>query len=269
MHSLSIHNIGVNSAVATGKQNQVYYELVFILRNNEICAELLYSDFSTILSNANRMLQFAAEKVQCVYATVSSRLALRGAVCFELQFDEYGAADPQFSIPLRHLMDTAGAGPDFGTGVIRLACRSQCSISWQAKNLWEPAGNDADNPLANVQRALWRNHLGLIITNDPLNQGACLASEIPVVDKQACESKINRAFGDTGRISLQDLIRQHSSQIETLKNDFRDEFVKQQQEYLSQVKRNREELHQLKVELRMEQQRSLRLQQILRGEPKA
>jgi hypothetical protein len=255
--------------VGSNKQKQIYYEVVFVIRKHEICGELLYSEFSKVLNNASQMSQFAAEKVQCVYAAVSSRLALRGAVCFELQFDEFGVADPKFSVPLKHLLETSGAGPDIGTGAIRLACRSQCSISWQAKNLWEPEGKDASNPLNKVQRALWKNHLGLIITNDPHYQGAYFASETPVTELQACETKINRAFGETGRISPQDLIRQHTVQIETLKSDFRDELVKQQQDYLVQVKRAREELQQLKVELRMEQQRSRRLHQILRGEPKA
>jgi len=252
--------------VTGNSEKQHYYELVFVLRNNAIAAELFYAEFLKVLNNSSHMAQFASERVQCVYAAVSSRLALRGAVCFELQFDEHGVVDSGFSVPLKHLMETAGAGPDLGTGSIRLACRSQCSISWQAKNLWEPTSQDTDHPLQKVQQALWRNHLGLIITNDPLNQGAYFSSGIPQVNLEECENKIDRAFDDEGRISLRELIQQHTAQIETLKGSFRDDFVKQQQEYLLQVKKSREEFQQLKVELRMEQQRSLRLQQLLRGD---
>ena len=252
--------------MAGNTKNQIYYELVFVLRNDEIAVELTYSEFSKVLNNSSHMAQFAAEKVQCVYAAVSSRLALRGAVCFELQFDEHGAVERKFSVPLRHLMETAGAGPDLGTGPVMLASKSQCSISWQAKNLWEPTGKDADHPLNKVQRALWRNQLGLIITNDPLDEGMSFSWRVQQLNLEDCESKIDRTFDEQGRISLQELIRHHSAQIETLKSGFRDNFVRQQQEYLDQMKKGREELQQLKVELRMEQQRSLRLQQLLRGE---
>ena len=252
--------------MADNGEKQISYELVFVLRNNEICTELFFTEFSKVLDNTTQMTQFAAENVQCVYAAVSGRLTLCGAVCFELQFDEHGAVDSSFSMPLRHLVETAGSGPDFGAGPIRLACKSQCSISWQAKNLWEPLGQDEDHPLYKVQHALWRNRLGLVITNDPLNQDVYFSSGLLPSMLEACEDKIEQAFDKQGRISLQGLIQQHLTQIETLKSGFRDNFVKQQQEYLVQVKKGKEELQQLKVELRMEQQRSLRLQQLLRGE---
>lgn len=247
-------------------KKQIYYELVFVLLNNEIAAEFLYTEFSKVLEKNTQMAQFAAEKVQCVYAAVSNKLALHGAVCFELQFDEHGAIDSGFAVPLQHLLSTAGAGPDFGMGPIRLASRSQCPISWQAQNLWEPEGQDMDNPLHKVQQALWKNRLGLVITNDPPNQGVCVSSSVSRLNLGDSEQKIDQALDEEGRISLQVIIRQHTTQIESLKSGFRDDFVKQQEEHFLQVRKSREEVQQLKVELRMEQQRSLRLQQLLRGE---
>ncbi|MBV1906289.1 MAG: hypothetical protein KUG75_09455 [Pseudomonadales bacterium] len=244
-----------------------YYELVFLFRKGEIAVELQYASFVALLNDANRLEQFASEKIQCVYAAVSSRLALRGAVCFELQFDESGRVDDDFGVPLRHLMESAGIGPDLGAGRIKLACRSQCSISWQAMNLWEPKGGDNKNPLNLVQRALWRNRLGLIIRNELADAGGYQDSALPQLDLRECDTKIDDAFDNEGRVSLQELIKQHKSQLEQLKTKFRVELERQQNQYLEQIKKTKDEQQQLKVALRMEQQRSLRLQQILRGEP--
>lgn len=249
--------------------SQAYYEVVFLFRKGEIAVELLYSEFSSVLNNASRLEQFAAERVRCVYAAVSSRLALRGAVCFDLEFDEDGNADTEFNVPVRHLLESAGGGPDFGTGPIKLACRSQCAISWQARNLWEPTGQENKNPLNMVQRALWRNRLGLVIKNDPRDRGRVSTegeSEIPHLNLEECDSKITQAFDQEGRVSLQELIRQHKTQVEKLSTKHRSDLANQQQEYLNQVRKNKDDLQHLKAELRMEQQRSLRLQQLLRGE---
>ncbi len=95
------------------------------------------------------------------YVVVGTGLAVRGLVTFMLRIDENGHADPGFSVPLRHLVRHAGPGPDIGCGTIRLASRAQCSVSWHAMNLWEPEGEGESNPIRVVQRAAWRNRLGL------------------------------------------------------------------------------------------------------------
>jgi len=213
---------------------------------------------------------------------------VRGMVMFLLRIDENGRADEGFSVPLRHLVRHAGPGPDIGCGVIRLASRSQCSGSWHAMNLWEPEGDGDRNSLKVVQRAVWRNRLGLKLTKADGDALLPPAGEIepaprllPSPSKPAPKSgarksasaamtraddKIDQAFGEEGRISLTQLIAQHNQSVDALTRKYRVDLEQQQQIYLDQIRGCRDEIQRLKTLLRHEQNRNRRLQQLLRGE---
>jgi hypothetical protein len=79
-------------------------------------------------------------------------------------------------------------------------------------------------------------------------------------------AKLNEVFGDAGKLSLQDLIRLHTQQLDQARTKYRDDVETQQTAYLSQLRSCREEMHDLKVALRQEQGRNRRLQQMLRGD---
>ena len=83
---------------------------------------------------------------------------------------------------------------------------------------------------------------------------------------QMFAAKLTEVFGDAGKLSLQDLIRLHAEQLEQAKMQYREQVEAQQMSYLDQLRCAREEIHELKVELRQEQGRSRRLQQMLRGD---
>jgi hypothetical protein len=80
------------------------------------------------------------------------------------------------------------------------------------------------------------------------------------------QRKIERTFGEEGTVSLQKLIVQHSEQTDALMAKHRGDLEQQQQVYLDQIRGCRDEIQKLKSELRHEQARSQRLQQLLRGE---
>jgi len=82
---------------------------------------------------------------------------------------------------------------------------------------------------------------------------------------QALAAKLTEALGETGKLSLQDIIRLHAEQLEQAKAKYRDDVESQQSGYLEQIKECRAEVHELKVALRQEQGRNRRLQQMLRG----
>lgn len=72
---------------------------------------------------------------------------------------------------------------------------------------------------------------------------------------QAFAQRLDDVFGAQGKLSMQDMIRLHSEQLDEVKSQFRD-----------QLNAYRDEIHDLKVALRQEQGRSRRLQQLLRGD---
>ncbi|NJN51061.1 MAG: hypothetical protein HC809_04070 [Gammaproteobacteria bacterium] len=243
-------------------QQDAFAEAVFFFDGNEVGTEMHYAEFEALLNGAATLQAFAASQVRGVYVVVGTGLSVRGVVCFVLRIDENGHADRDFSIPLRHLVRHAGPGPDVGCGPIRLSCKSQCSVSWHATNMWEPEGVGEANPIKVVQRAVWRNRLGLKLTK--AEEVAFPAT--PAGLKAEKQHKLEQAFGDEGRVSLQQLIRQHNQNLETATRKYRSDLEAQQQIYLDQVRGCRDEIQRLKSLLRHEQSRNRRLQQLLRGE---
>ena len=255
-------------------QQDAFAEAVFFFEGAEIAAEMHYAEFEALLNHAATLETFAASVVRGAYAVVGTGLAVRGLVCFQLRVDEDGRADSEFSVPLRHLVRTAGLGPDVGCGPVRLACRSQCSVSWHAMNLWEPGDDPEIHPLKVVQKAVWRNRLGLQLTLDASEPQFDTAVGLGLIPGQAApprqaarrEHKIDEALDDAGRVSLQQLIQQHAQQLESQATRYRADLEQQQQIYLDQIRGCRDEIQKLKSMLRHEQHRNRRLQQLLRGE---
>lgn len=83
---------------------------------------------------------------------------------------------------------------------------------------------------------------------------------------QEFTAKLTEVFGEAGKLSLQDLIRLHTDQLNQAKAKYREDIETQQMSYLDQLRACRDEIHSLKVALRQEQGRNRRLQQMLRGD---
>jgi hypothetical protein len=244
-------------------QQDAFAEAVFFFEGDDVASEMTYGEFEALLNGAATLEQFAASVARAVYVVVGTGLAVRGAVCFIIKVDEEGRADPEFRVPLRHLVRHAGPGPDVGGGgPIRLSCKSQCSVSWHASNMWEPEGEGDNFAIHKVQRAVWRNRLGLKLTK---------TDEVPVEPSQEGlraekEQKIDKAFGDEGRVSLPQFIRHHSHNLEAVTRKYRADLEQQQQIYLDQIRACRDEIQRLKSLLKHEQNRNRRLQALLRGD---
>ena len=58
------------------------------------------------------------------------------------------------------------AWPGPGAGPIRLACRSQCPVSWHQMHLWDRSLAPGKNDLVLVRDAAKRNALGLLVEED-------------------------------------------------------------------------------------------------------
>jgi len=271
-------------------QQDAFAEAVFFFDGEDIAVEMHYSEFESLLNQATTLEQFAASLVRGAYVVVGTGLAIRGMVTFLLRIDENGRADPNFTVPLRHLVRHAGPGPDIGHGPIRLASRTQCSVSWHAMNLWEPEGEGDAHPLRVVQRMVWRNRLALKLAKadePPFGDLPAADAAVPDAPKpiakagpkpaprkpaakaaapNRADDKIDQAFGEEGRISLTQLIQQHNTSVDSLTRKYRLDLEQQQQIYLDQIRGCRDEIQRLKTLLRHEQNRNRRLQQLLRGE---
>lgn len=141
-------------------------EAVMFFSDRGICKQMLYPEFEALLDGVVNMPEFADEQMRVVYAVINPRLMVKAAVFFYLDFDEDGRPDRGWNLPLQHLADRSGRGPDMGAGPIRLACRSQCPVSWHQMHLWDPSLAPGQNDLVLLRDAVKRNQLGLLVEED-------------------------------------------------------------------------------------------------------
>lgn len=127
-------------------------ELVFFWEGESIDKSMMFSDFEATLDGYVGLLAYANEEKRAAYVQLDDALRVSGVVLFTIGFDESGFAERSWNLPLRHMVEIAGRGPDLGGGPIRLVCRSQCSISWHAPKLWDPQMGSAQNTFAQIQQ---------------------------------------------------------------------------------------------------------------------
>lgn len=268
--------------------------ILFDASGSKIDLEMRFGQFNGLLAQKGTLGSHAAANVKAAYAQVGAGLSVRAMVFFRFKVNEQGYVDPAFNLPLEYMAQHAGEGPDLGRGAISMACRSQCPVPWHAINMWEPAGEGKQHPAMLVQKAVWRNRLGLkampasstagsvsTLRARPSAETQAVAETTVQMDQvangsatlgrmqakvQAMQKKLTAAFGDAGRVSPEHCTPQQREQVGQVAAKFRAEMQRQQQGYLEQIRNCRDEIQQLKAALRHEQQRNHRLQQLLRGD---
>ena len=238
--------------------------LLFNAEGTAVTGEVRFGDFQALLDQAGTLESYAASQAKAAYVLVGTGLTICGVVLFTFHVNEDGFVDPSFNVPLHYLLENAGAGPDIGNGPLPLACKGQCPVPWHASKLWRSAGEGDDHAVMLVQKAIWRNRLGL--------KPSALKPDTDDFDFASLEAQHERfdarmsaAFGDDAKVSLPQLISQHSDQLAEVRQRYRADLEQQQRAYLDQIRDCRDEIHRLKVALRNEQERSRRLQELLRG----
>ena len=135
-------------------------ELLFFLADDlEIEIEMPFAEFEAVQNGVATLSTLAGRTVKAIYAGVGDELVVCGMVLFQVTIDPSGAVATSFNLPLKHLLQQAGPGPDLGHGPIRLASRAQCPVPWHARQLWTL---DRDEPLRAVQHAVMHNASGLL-----------------------------------------------------------------------------------------------------------
>ena len=141
-------------------------EAVMFFNERGICKEMLYPEFEALLDGVVNLPEFTDQQMRAAFVLINPRLLVKAVVCFYIDFGAQGEADRGWNIPLRHLSDRTGTGPDLGAGPIRLACRSQCPVSWHQMHLWDPSLSPGQNDLALIRDAAKRNNLGILVEDE-------------------------------------------------------------------------------------------------------
>lgn len=208
-------------------------EAVMFFSERGVCKEMLFPEFEALLDGVVNMPEFADQQMRVAYLMINPRLLVRAVVFFYLDFDEKGSPDSGWNLPLRHLAERAGRGPDLGAGPIRLACRSQCPVSWHQMHLWDPNLAPGHNDLALLRDAAKRNTLGLLIEDDSVQTLAPerlnMASEegwhAPDPAREAAEQQAEKADQEQ-RLKAAQLIKQQRLRITSMGQQYEEALAK-------------------------------------------
>lgn len=145
-------------------------EAVLFFEKGQVTKEMTYSEFEAILDGVVGLNDFAGEKLKAAFVIVNGRLKATAVVLFTVTFDRQGFADKAWNLPLRHLADTGGSGPDLGAGPVKLSCKSQCSVSWHTGMLWDPDLSPKTNTFTRIREAITANrlHLQTSVESEPV-----------------------------------------------------------------------------------------------------
>ncbi|MDD0842623.1 chromosome partitioning protein ParA [Pseudomonas sp. Gutcm_11s] len=234
-------------------------EAVLFFNERGICKEMLFPEFEALLDNVVNMPEFADQQMRMAYVLINPRLLVRAVVFFYLDFDERGGADKGWNLPLRHLADNAGRGPDLGAGPIRLACRSQCPVSWHQMHLWDPSLAPGKNDLVLVRDAVKRNAIGLLVEEDApvvLAERLQVAAEdkwqAPDPARQEIEKQAERNEQEH-RLKTAQLIKQQRLRISTLGKQYEEELARLKLAGDEQQRALQTEIHNLHQALRQQE----------------
>lgn len=137
-------------------------EAVLFFSRSFVVKEMLMAEFDAVLDGVVELSEFAGQDCQAVYVKIDPYLQITAAVFFTIAFDAQGQADRGWNLPLKHMAEIAGFGPDLGAGPIRLACRSQCPVPWHQQKTWDPILKPEANSFTQLRQSVLNNRLGLI-----------------------------------------------------------------------------------------------------------
>lgn len=244
----------------------VVHQAVVFFDGGRPVKEMLQVEFEAILDQVVGLPEFAGRELCACFLRINQRLHIVGAVFFLVDFDERGYVNRSWNVPLQHLLDNAGRGPDLGSGRIRLACRSQCPVPWHARQLWDPQLEGESNSLRQMQEAVLRNRLGLAVEVPELSADDDDIPDAPSfgrVDAQQAAGRENRLLQQKYQGRVDALVEEHRLQMATAKAALQEQLDRVHQHYRVQVAQLRETLATAKQAGKREQQRARKLEEKL------
>jgi hypothetical protein len=242
-------------------------EAVLFFNNGGVCKEMLYPEFEAMLDGVVSMPEFADQQMRVAYVLINGRLQIRAAVFFYLDFNEDGSADSGWNIPLRNLAERTGRGPDLGAGPIRLACRSQCPVSWYQMHLWDPELGADNNHFVMLRERIKRNQLGLLVEDDapqsvPADRLHMVAEETWYAADSARQpaSRRDERLEQEQRQKAAQLIKQQRLRIASLEQQREADINRLRELAAQQQVKLQQQISQLQLELLQKEQQTLELQ---------
>ncbi|MGE8496030.1 MAG: chromosome partitioning protein ParA [Pseudomonas sp.] len=240
---------------------QMVEAVMFFSERGGICKQMFFPEFEALLDGVVNMPEFADEQMRVAYVVINPRLLIKAVVFFYLDFDERGAPDKGWNIPLQHLAERAGRGPDMGAGPIRLACRSQCPVSWHQMHLWDPSLAPGQNDLVLLRETIKRNSLGVLVEDDSAQAVAPerlqMASEeqwyAPDPAKEVAE-KLAEKMEQEHRVKTAQLIKQQRLRIASLSQQHEEELAKFRLAGEEQSKNLQAQIHGMHQALRQQEE---------------
>lgn len=201
--------------------SSVTSEAIVFFAEHHITKSMLYADFEAILDGMVGVPEFARKEMRGAYCLVNGQLKVKALVLFLIGFDEDGMADTTWNIPLRHLAEHGGPGPDMGSGPIRLACRSQCPVAWHQDQLWDPSMKPGANDFVAVRDLLRQRgpKMGLEMDEDLPPPTA------PPVPSEEDIPTLGAAEPDPERVRLARTIKELRLRIHTLESGQKEEMA--------------------------------------------
>lgn len=216
---------------------QMVEAVMFFSERGGICKQMLFPEFEALLDGVVNLPEFADQQMRVAYVLINPRLLIKSLVFFYLDFDERGAPDSGWNMPLQHLAEKAGRGPDLGAGPIRLACRSQCPVSWHQMHMWDPNLAPGKNDLVLLRDVVKRNSLGLLVEDDGAQSVALERLQMAPEDRWYAADPAKQEVADSGtkekekenqaeRLKAAQLIKQQRLRISSLTQQHEEELAK-------------------------------------------
>lgn len=227
---------------------RVTHQAVLFFDGGRLVKEMLYTEFEAVLDQVVGLVDFAGREIRACFMRVSQHQQILGTLFFLVDFDERGFVNRSWNLPLQHLLDKAGRGPDLGAGRILLGCRSQCPVAWHQRQLWDPQLDGEDSTFVLLMAAVRRNRLGL-----------------PMVDPAEPEPLPSAPDGDPAALTrqLEALEAQHALQLATLRSESQQQTEQLHQHYRIQLSDAAAALESTKLLFRDEKHRNRLLQERL------
>ena len=138
---------------------QASVEAIFFFDEKGVCKEMMHAEFEAILDGVVGLSEFAGDKIKAAFVVINALHQVESCVLFTIGFDRQGNASKSWNLPLRHLAETAGPGPNLGAGPIQLSCKSQCSVAWHHADMWDPDMTPANNTFVKIRDTAKANKL--------------------------------------------------------------------------------------------------------------
>lgn len=203
-------------------------ELVLFWEGESIDKTMVLSDFQATLDGYVGISAYAGDERRAAYVQLDEQLKPSACVLFTIAFDDAGYPERSWNMPLRHMVEIAGRGPDLGGGPIRLVCRSQNPVSWHGGRLWDPVMEAPYNTFAQivqqVEVACDRYSMRPLSGDKTAVSTPVIADEdIPVLTNAASDtaytaSPVDPHWGKERELLREQLVQQQL-RIATLEND--------------------------------------------------